>query len=79
EESNSDGKPTLYAFVDNFLVVSSQKASLEKAIDTYKGEASVASSLTAENLELKNPIVQFYMPDFPEAVQQLTALNPWCL
>lgn len=76
EESNNDGKPTLYAFVDNFLVVSSQKSSLEKAIDTYKGEASVASSLTAENLELKNPIMQFYMPNFPEAVQQLTALNP---
>ncbi len=76
EESNNAGKPTLYAFVDNFLVVSSQKSSMEKAIDTYKGEASVASSLTAENLGLKNPIMQFYMPDFPEAVQQLTALNP---
>ncbi len=76
EESDNDGKLTLYAFVDNFLVVSSQKSSLEKAIDTYKGEASVASSLTAENLELKNPIMQFYMPNFPEAVQQLTALNP---
>lgn len=67
---------SFYAFVDNFLVVSPQRASLEKAIDTYKGEASVASSLTTENLELKNPIVQFYMPNFPEAVQQLAALNP---
>lgn len=77
EESSTSGKPTsLYAFVDNFLVISPQKASLEKAIDTYKGEASVAGSLTAENLGLKNPLVQFYMPDFPEAVQQLTALNP---
>jgi Protein of unknown function (DUF3352) len=76
EESSNAGTPTLYAFVDNFLVVSSQKTSMEKAIDTYKGEASVASSLTAENLELKNPIVQFYMPNFPEAVQQLAALNP---
>jgi Protein of unknown function (DUF3352) len=77
EESSTSGKPaSLYAFVDNFLIMSPQKASLEKAIDTYKGEASVASSLTAENLELKNPIMQFYMPDFPEAVQQLTALNP---
>jgi hypothetical protein len=76
EEPSTTGSPSLYAFVDNFLIMSPQKASLEKAIDTYKGEASVASSLTAENLELKNPIMQFYMPDFPEAVQQLTALNP---
>jgi hypothetical protein len=76
EEPSTTGSPSLYAFVDNFLIMSPQKASLEKAIDTYKGEASVASSLTAENLGLKNPIMQFYMPDFPEAVQQLTALNP---
>ncbi len=75
EEPSSSGKPTLHALVDNFLVVSPQKASLEKAIDTYKGEASIAGSLTAENLGLKNPVMQFYMPDFPEAVQQLAALN----
>jgi hypothetical protein len=76
EETGSASQPSSYAFVDNFLVVSPQKASLEKAIDTYKGEASVANSLTAENLELKNPVVQFYMPNFPDALQQLTALNP---
>ncbi|WP_019502582.1 DUF3352 domain-containing protein [Pseudanabaena sp. PCC 6802] len=76
EETGSTGQPTIYAFVDNFLVLAPQKASLEKAIDTYKGGASVANSLTAENLELKNPVIQFYMPNFPDAVQQLTALNP---
>jgi hypothetical protein len=76
QETGGANQPTSYAFVDNFLVLAPQKASLEKAIDTYKGEASVANSLTAENLELKNPVIQFYMPDFPDAVQQLTALNP---
>jgi hypothetical protein len=76
QTSNASGQLSSYAFVDNFLVVSPQKASLEKAIDTYKGEASVAGTLASENLELKNPLIQFYMPDFPEAIQQLTALNP---
>jgi hypothetical protein len=76
EETGSASQPSSYAFVGNFLVVSPQKASLQKAIDTFKGEASVANSLTAENLDLKNPVIQFYMPNFPDAVQQLTALNP---
>lgn len=71
----SGSRPTLTALVGDHLVISPQSASIEKAIDTFKGEASLASSISPGDLELKTPLVQFYVPNFPDAVQQIAALN----
>ncbi|MEE3716146.1 DUF3352 domain-containing protein [Tumidithrix elongata RA019] len=69
-------KETSSAFVGDYLVVSPQVQTVQKAIDTFKGEASLSSALSADNLELKNPLIQLYIPDFANSVQQMAAMNP---
>ena len=64
------------AMVGDYLIITPQEQSTQKAIDTFKGEASLASSITAEDLKLKNPVAQVYIPNFGESIVELAALNP---
>jgi len=68
------------ATVGDYLIVSpsekSSEKSVQKAIDTFKGEASLASSATANPLNLKNTVAQVYIPNFGESIVELSALNP---
>jgi hypothetical protein len=64
------------AMVGDYFIVSPQEQSTQKAIDTFKGEASLANSMSAENLKLKNPIIQVYVPNFGESIVEMAALNP---
>jgi hypothetical protein len=68
------------ATVGEYLIVSpnekSSGASIQKAIDTFKGEASLASSINASPLNLKNTVAQVYIPNFGDSIIELSALNP---
>ncbi|HEY9906566.1 MAG TPA: DUF3352 domain-containing protein [Thermosynechococcaceae cyanobacterium] len=71
---------TYTAMVKDFLVVSPEKQTVEKAIDTAQGQPSLASKPDADNLfnrsaEVQNPIARFYVLDYARAVQEMTAKN----
>ena len=69
-------KTTSTAMVGDYLIITPQEQFTQKAIDTFKGEASLASSISAEDLKLKNPVAQVYIPNFGESIVELAALNP---
>lgn len=64
------------AMLGDYLIITPQEQSTQKAIDTFKGEASLASSMSADDLKLKNPVAQVYIPNFGESIVELAALNP---
>lgn len=76
EVIGTSGKPTSVALVGDYSVFSPQARSVERAIDTFQGQDSLATAIAPASLELKNPLVQFYVPDFANSVQKLIALNP---
>ncbi len=66
------------AMVGDYLIISPSaqgEQSTQKAIDTFKGEASLVSSASADDLKLKNPVAQIYIPNFSDSIVQLSALN----
>jgi hypothetical protein len=73
----SKGKSgTFSALVNDELVVSPQQRSVELAIDTAKGSQSLASKagndwIKGDTLQLKQPIMAFYVPDYARGVKQL--------
>ncbi|MFN6155125.1 MAG: DUF3352 domain-containing protein [Dolichospermum sp.] len=81
-ESTGQGQPTYVTVVNNdHLLFTSNKQSVEKAIDTYKGEPSFASKegandILSKGVDVKNSLAQIYVPDYANMVQQLTAFNP---
>jgi hypothetical protein len=58
------------------LIVAPREQITQKAIDTFKGEASIASAASADDLKLKNTVAQIYIPNFGESIVELAALNP---
>lgn len=80
--SYPDQKSSAYtAVLKDFLVVSPDKQAVEHAIDTFKGEPSLASKPNAkafltQEIEVKNPIARFYIPDYAGAMQELMKSNP---
>jgi len=81
-ETIENGRPTYSVVVNNsYLLLAPEKLSVEKAIDTYKGQASFASKEGADNLltksvNLQNTLAQIYVPDYAGMVQQLAAASP---
>jgi hypothetical protein len=81
-ESIGQGKPIYTTVLNNdHLLLTSNKQSVEKAIDTYKGEPSFASKegandILSKGVDVKNSLAQIYVPDYANMVQQLTAFNP---
>jgi hypothetical protein len=81
-ETKGKGSPTYIAVLNNtHLLLTSEKQSVEKAIDTYKGSPSFASkeganTLLTKGVDVKNTVAQFYFPDYANTVQQLIAINP---
>jgi Protein of unknown function (DUF3352) len=69
------------AVVKNYLVLAPEKKAVEQAIDTFKGEPSVASkaeagALLSKGVDMPNAIARIYVPDYAGAVQQLMASQP---
>ncbi|MFN5925082.1 MAG: DUF3352 domain-containing protein, partial [Pseudanabaena sp.] len=50
------------ATVGDYLIVAPREQITQKAIDTFKGEASIASAASADDLKLKNTVAQIYIP-----------------
>lgn len=82
QSSQGQSQPTYSTIIDNdYVIVAPAKQSVEKAIDTFKGEPSFASKQGASNLltkgiDLKNPLAQVYLPDYGSVVEQLIKNNP---
>ena len=76
EVTNSNGKPTSVALLDDYSVFAPQPKAVESAIDTFQGGASLASTISPANIELKTPLIQFYIPDFANSLEQLVSLSP---
>jgi Protein of unknown function (DUF3352) len=80
--TTENGKPTYTAILNNsHLVLAPEKPSVEKAIDTWKGQPSFASkegasSLLSQGLDVKNSLAQIYVPDYGGMIQQLIAASP---
>ncbi|BAZ30570.1 hypothetical protein NIES4074_30310 [Cylindrospermum sp. NIES-4074] len=81
-ESKGKGKPTYTVVLDNtYVVLAPEKPSVEKAIDTFKGEASFASkegasTILSQRVDLKNTLALVYVPDYGNMIKQLAAINP---
>lgn len=66
------------ALLDDQLVIAPLKKTVELAIDTFKGEPSLASQQSAtkflaESAGVQNPIATVYIADYPAAMEQLQA------
>ena len=74
-ETNGQGKPTYTTVLNNdHLLLTSNKQSVEKAIDTYKGEASFATKegandILSQGVDVKNSLAQVYIPDYANMVR----------
>jgi Protein of unknown function (DUF3352) len=90
-DSGKGKSETFSALVNDELVISPQQHTLELAIDTAKGSPSLASKagndwFTGDTLQLKQPVMAFYMPDYAKSVKQLlassktpTAIDPFTM
>jgi hypothetical protein len=78
EITEPSGKGYSVALLDDQLVIAPLKKTVELAIDTFKGQPSLASQQSAtkflaESAGVKNPIATVYIPDYPAAMEQLQA------
>ncbi len=75
-DSGKGSGETFTAMVNDRLVISPEQHTLELAIDTAKGQPSLASKagndwFKGDSLQLKHPVMAFYIPDYLQGVQQL--------
>ena len=79
--SKNKSKSTYITVLNNtHILVAPEKQTVEKAIDTYKGEPSFASkegasSILAKGVDVENSLAQIYVPDYANMAQQLAAFN----
>jgi Protein of unknown function (DUF3352) len=82
EITETSGNTYTIALLDDQLAIAPAKKSVELAIDTFKGQPSLASQQNAskflsESAGVPNPIATVYIPDYPAAMQQIqTNLQP---
>jgi hypothetical protein len=75
-------KSTIYsAVLSDRLVLADKKATIEQAVDTFKGapsfaDKSGAAQLMATGVDVENPIAQIYLPNYGTSVKQLIANSP---
>jgi hypothetical protein len=67
-----------WANFDNYIVVSDNKQTIEKAIDSYKGKPSLAqktdaSEIFSDKLTLKNSLAQIYITDYSSLIGYVNA------
>ena len=81
EIAEPTGKRYSVALLNDQLVMAPLRKPVELAIDTFKGEPSLATQQSttkffAESAGVKNPIATIYIADYPAAMQQLKANLP---
>lgn len=75
-ESASKNQNTYIALLNEHLVISQQKKSLEAAIDTFKGEPSFADKVGAKlmlkkGINLPNEIAEVYVPESQNVISEV--------
>ncbi|MEY3332431.1 MAG: hypothetical protein RLZZ176_731 [Cyanobacteriota bacterium] len=81
-ETKGQGEPTYTTVLNNnHLLFTSNKQAVEKAIDTFKGEASFATKaganeILSKGVDVKNSLAQVYIPDYGNMIEKIAALNP---
>ncbi|MEG4084057.1 DUF3352 domain-containing protein [Microcoleus sp. POL10_C6] len=81
EIAEPTGKRYSVALLNDQLVMAPLKKPVELAIDTFKGEPSLATQQSttkffSESAGVKNPIATVYIADYPAAIEQLKANLP---
>jgi hypothetical protein len=81
EITETSGKGYSVALLDDQLVIAPFKKPVELAIDTFKGQPSLAtqqstSKFFSESAGVENPIATVYISDYPAAMEQLKANLP---
>ncbi|CAA9326756.1 hypothetical protein AVDCRST_MAG84-1693 [uncultured Microcoleus sp.] len=81
EIAEPTGKRYSVALLNDQLVMAPLRKPVELAIDTFKGEPSLATQQSttkffAESAGVKNPIATVYIADYPAAIEQLKANLP---
>ncbi|NJK65692.1 MAG: DUF3352 domain-containing protein [Microcoleus sp. CSU_2_2] len=81
EIAEPSGKGYSVALLDDQLVIAPFKKPVELAIDTFKGQPSLAtqqstSKFFSESAGVSNPIATVYISDYPAAMEQLKANLP---
>lgn len=81
EIAEPTGKRYSVALLNDQLVMAPLRKPVELAIDTFKGEPSLATQPSttkffAESAGVKNPIATVYIADYPAAIEQLKANLP---
>lgn len=82
QSSQGQSEPTYSTIINNdYVAIAPARQSVEKAIDTFKGEPSFASkqgasSLLTKGINLKNSLAQVYLPDYGSVVEQLIKNSP---
>ncbi|GBE92296.1 DUF3352 domain-containing protein [Nostoc cycadae] len=80
-ETIENSRPTYNVVVNNsYLLLAPEKQSVEKAIDTLKGQPSFANkegvnNLLSKSVNLQNTLAQIYVPDYAGMIQQFAAAN----
>jgi Protein of unknown function (DUF3352) len=75
-DSGKGSGKTFTALVNDRLVVAPAQHTVEQAIDTAQGQPSLASKagndwFKGDSLQLKQPIMAFYVPNYLQAVEQM--------
>lgn len=63
---------------NDHLLLTANKQTVEKAIDTYKGEPSFATKegaydILSQGVDVKNSLAQIYVPDYANMIQKLNS------
>jgi len=78
-ETKGQGQPQYTTVLNNdHLLLTSNRQTVEKAIDTYKGESSFATKegaydILSKGVDVKNSLAQIYVPDYANMIQKLNS------
>ena len=80
-ESTRNSTKLYSALLGDHLALSPSQTVVQQAVDTFKGEPSLADAKGARqtlsrSVDLPNSIAQVYITDYAAAIQQLSASNP---
>lgn len=80
-EIDTSGSPSFVAILDNHLALSDNQEVVKKAIDSSKGDPSLASDgetrkILEESMKMDNPVAQIFIPNYGKLIEQTAAFNP---
>lgn len=80
-EIDASGSPSYVAILENHLAMSDNQDVVKKAIDSSKGDPSLASDgetrkILEESLKMDNPVAQIFIPNYGKLITQAAAFNP---